>query len=106
MREKYLFIDKPLSQLQEEIKGDRNEKFKRLYEQARVYKEVNLPDVHPEKSTTFMGFAAFNLSLLYILTKQKEYLEEAKRWIFTAVKYPHWGNAFLVDVDLSAYSVF
>ncbi len=32
----------------------------------------------------------------------KKYLSEAKRWIFTCVNYPHWGNAHLVDVDLSA----
>lgn len=102
MREKYLFIDKPLSELRKEIQEEKSDVFKRLYELARTYKEVNLPEEHPDKSITFMGFAAVNLSLLYLLTEQKEYLKEAKRWIFTAVRYPHWGNKFLVDVDLSA----
>ncbi|MFI3231338.1 MAG: heparinase II/III family protein [bacterium] len=102
MREKYLFIDTPLSVLREQIQNEKQPVFRRLYELARVYKETNLPEEHPDKSTTFMGFAAFNLSLLYLLTEQKEYLKEAKRWIFTAVNYPHWGNKFLVDVDLSA----
>ncbi len=39
MREKYLFIDKPLSDLKEEIKGAKKPVFKRLYELARTYKE-------------------------------------------------------------------
>ncbi len=102
MREKYLFIEQDISTLRKEIQEGKSDTFKRLYQLARVYKETNLPDEHPKKSSTFMGMAAFNLSLLYILTEQDEYLIEAKRWIFTAVKYPHWGNAHLVDVDLSA----
>lgn len=102
MREKYLFMGTPLSELKEQIKNEKQPVFRRLYELARVYKEMNLPEEHPDKSTTFMGMAAFNLSLLYKLTDQKQYLVEAKRWIFTAVNYPHWGNKFLVDVDLSA----
>ncbi len=102
MREKYLFIEQDLSQLRKEIQGEKKSTFKRLYELARVYKETNLSPEHPDKSTTYMGVASFNLSLLYILTGQKEYLTEAKRWIFTAVGYPHWGNKHLVDVDLSA----
>lgn len=102
MREKYLFMEMPLSELREQIKDVKKPVFRRLYELARVYKEVNLPAEHPDKSTTFMGMAVFNLSLLYKLTDQKQYLEEAKRWIFTAVGYEHWGNKFLVDVDLSA----
>lgn len=102
MREKYLFIDTPMSELREQIRNEKQPVFRRLYELARTYKEMHLPEEHPDKSTTFMGMAVFNLSLLYILTEQKQYLTEAKRWIFTAVNYPHWGNKFLVDVDLSA----
>ncbi len=49
-----------------------------------------------------MGMAAANLSLAFLLTKQRHYLEEAKRWIFTVVGYNQWGYRFLVDVDLSA----
>ncbi len=102
MNRKYLFIEQTLEQLQAEIKGDKKFLYKRLYEVCRLYKEQSLPAEHPDKSTTFMGMAALNLSLAYLLTKQKHYLEEAKRWIFTSVNYPHWGNKFLVDVDLSA----
>lgn len=105
MREKYLFIDQPLSQLKADIQNEKKDVFRRLYQLARVYKEAELPDEHPNKSTTYMGFASMNLSLLYILTGQKEYLTEAKRWIFTCVKYPHWGSPLHksgIDVDLSA----
>ena len=37
-----------------------------------------------------------------MLTGQKQYFEQARRWIFTAVNYDVWGYGFLVDVDLSA----
>ncbi|GAA0178885.1 hypothetical protein SH2C18_18590 [Clostridium sediminicola] len=99
---KYLFISQDIDLLREEIKTIRKPFFKRLYEVCRLYANEQLPKEHPAKSTTFMGIASVNLSLAYLLTKQKHYLEEAKRWIFTAVNYPHWGNAHLVDVDLSA----
>ncbi|SHH67062.1 DUF4962 domain-containing protein [Clostridium grantii] len=99
---KYLFISQDIDVLREEIKNVRKPFFKRLYDMCRLYSTEQLPEVHPPKSTTFMGIASVNLSLAYLLTKQKHYLEEAKRWIFTAVNYPHWGNAHLVDVDLSA----
>lgn len=99
---KYIFIDQDINQLRKDIKGSKGFLFKRLYEQCRLYSEEQLSPEHPKASTTYMGIAAANLSLAYLLTKQKHYLEEAKRWIFTCVNYPHWGNAHLVDVDLSA----
>ncbi|OON91424.1 MAG: hypothetical protein ATN33_01220 [Epulopiscium sp. Nele67-Bin001] len=102
MERKYLFMGTSLEELQESIKYEKKDQFKRLYEICRSYKDVKLAYEHPAKSITFMAMAAANLSLGYILTKQEHYLTEAKRWIFTAVKYPHWGHAFLVDVDLSA----
>lgn len=99
---KYLFISHDIELLREEIKTIRRPLFKRLCDMCRLYAGQQLPEEHPAQSTTFMGIASVNLSLAYLLTNQKHYLEEAKRWIFTAVKYPHWGNAHLVDVDLSA----
>jgi hypothetical protein len=98
----YIFIDQDIKQLRNDIKGSKSFLFKRLYEQCRLYTNGQLPEEHPKGSTTYMGIASANLSLAYILTKQKHYLEEAKRWIFTCVNYPHWGHAHLVDVDLSA----
>jgi hypothetical protein len=102
VKRKYLFISHDIDVLREEIKTIRKPFFKRLYDMCRVYANEQLPEKHPSQSTTFMGIASLNLSLAYLLTNQKHYLDEAKRWIFTAVKYPHWGNAHLVDVDLSA----
>ncbi|WP_058485794.1 DUF4962 domain-containing protein [Defluviitalea phaphyphila] len=98
----FIFIDQDIDKLRQDIKKEKAFLFKRLYRQCREYKKEQLPDEHPKASTTYMGIASANLSLAYLLTKQKHYLDEAKRWIFTCVKYPHWGNAHLVDVDLSA----
>lgn len=100
--DKFIFIDQDIDQLRKDIKGKKSFLFKRLYEQCRLYSTEQLPYEHPKASTTYMGIAAANLSLAYILTRQRHYLDEAKRWIFTCVDYPHWGNAHLVDVDLSA----
>jgi len=102
MQNKYLFLDRDIELYRDEACGVRSQQFLRLIEQCNGYKNEVLSKEHPKKSTTYMGIAAINLSLLYILTNQKQYLDEAKRWIFTTVDYPHWGNAHLVDVDLSA----
>lgn len=99
---KYLFISYDMNELRNEIETIRRPLFKRLYDVCRLYPNQQLPEEHPQQSITFMGMASVNLSLAYLLTNQNHYLNEAKRWIFTAVKYPHWGNAHLVDVDLSA----
>jgi hypothetical protein len=98
----YLLINEDIEKMRAEIISSKNRPFHRLIEQYKLYAEKELPIDHPPKSTTYMGMAMANLSLAYILTRQEHYLEEAKRWIFTCVNYPHWGNAFLVDVDLSA----
>lgn len=88
--------------LKNEIRGVKQEQFTRLLEQCRWYSEQELSFVHPPTSITYMGMAAANLSLAYLITDSKQYLTEAKRWIFTAVGYDVWGYGFLVDVDLSA----
>lgn len=98
----YIFIDQNIEQLKKEIYTVKRPVFNRLVEQCKLYFNEQIPDEHPKSSTTFMGMAMANLSLAYILTEQEHYLEEAKRWIFKTVNYPHWGNAHLVDVDLSA----
>jgi hypothetical protein len=98
----YVFIDQDIDKLRSEMATNKNEFLVRLLKQCESYFEVVLPDEHPSASTTFMGMAVANLSLAFLLTKEQKYLDESKRWIFTCVKYPHWGNAHLVDVDLSA----
>jgi hypothetical protein len=98
----YLLIDDQLETLKAELKTTRKEHFIRLIEQCRLYETETLSKEHPPTSITYMGMAAANLSLAYLLTEQQHYLDEAKRWIFTAVDYDVWGYGFLVDVDLSA----
>ena len=96
-----LLID-DLETLKKEIQGVKDAQFVRLLEQCKWYSEQKLSKEHPHNSITYIGMGAANLSLAYRLTNQKQYLEEAKRWIFTAVNYDVWGYNFLVDVDLSA----
>ncbi|MBA5851599.1 DUF4962 domain-containing protein [Clostridium sp. cel8] len=99
--EKYLLIN-DIEKLRNEKLSLRKSQFTRLLEQCKWYEKQPLSDEHPKTSITYMGMAAANLSLAYLLTNQEHYLTEAKRWIFTACKYEHWGYGFLVDVDLSA----
>lgn len=98
----YLLINDHLEIFKAELKTTRQEHFKRLIEQCRLYDGEVLSKTPPPTSITYIGMAAANLSLAYLLTEQDHYLEEAKRWIFTAVDYDVWGYGFLVDVDLSA----
>ncbi len=98
----YLLINDQLEVFKSELKTTRKEHFTRLVEQCRMYEGEVLSKVPPPTSITYMGMAAANLSLAYLLTEQEHYLLEAKRWIFTAVDYDVWGYGFLVDVDLSA----
>jgi len=98
----YLLINNQLDVLKGEIKTTRRVQFKRLLDQCRLYEGETLSKEVPKTSVTYIGMAAANLSLAYMLTGQEHYLTEAKRWIFTAVDYEVWGYGFLVDVDLSA----
>ena len=98
----YLLINEQLAIFKADAKHTRKEHLLRLLEQCRLYEDEVLSTSPPATSITYMGMAAANLSLAYLLTDQEHYLEEAKRWIFTAVDYDVWGYGFLVDVDLSA----
>jgi len=98
----YLLINDQLDALKADLTNTRKEHFVRLIEQCRLYENEVLSVEPPPTSVTYMGMAAANLSLAYLLTEQDHYLAEAKRWIFTAVDYDVWGYGFLVDVDLSA----
>ncbi|GAB5493170.1 MAG: hypothetical protein Phog2KO_33850 [Phototrophicaceae bacterium] len=98
----YLFIDQDIDKLREDIHHTKFAVYKRLYDQCQRYANESLSEEMPSGSITFMGIASANLSLMYLLTKQAHYLEEAKRWIFTCVNYPHWGSDKNRDVDLSA----
>ena len=97
-----LLLRNDLENLKQDIKDVKSEQYGRLLEQCKWYSEQKLSAEHPPTSITYMGMGSANLSLAYLLTGQKHYLEEAKRWIFTALNYDVWGYGFLVDVDLSA----
>jgi hypothetical protein len=100
--ENHLFIDQDISELRGEIQYAKAAVYKRLYDQCRRYADEPVYKEQPHGSVTFMGIASANLSLIYLLTRQPHYLEEAKRWIFACVEYPHWGTDKDRDVDLSA----
>lgn len=80
----------------------RKKQLERLYKQADQYHFLELPTVHPQESTTYMGIAIVNLALAYRLGGKRQHLEDAKRFMDTVISYETWGNAHLVNVDLSA----
>lgn len=97
-----LLINQNVENFVFDIKQNKKAQMNRLFEQCDRYKEMDVPKVHPKKSTTYMGFACANLSLAYLISKDERYLSEAKRWINGVIGYEKWGNAHLVNVDLSA----
>lgn len=99
---KDLLLIKDLSQLKKDIKATKKKLFYRLMDQCEHYEVMHLSETPPQESTTYFCPAILNLSLLYILTEEKKYLNEALRFIRTVCQYPYWGNAHLVNVDLSA----
>lgn len=86
----------------EQAKGVRKKQYERLLLQADRYESYQLPAQHPKESTTYMGIAIMNLALAYRLSGEDKYLFEAKRFIGAVLSYEQWGNAHLVNVDLSA----
>ena len=91
-----------LSRYQKDLDGVRKERYERLLAQADRYQNMVLPEVHPKESTTYMGIAIVNLALAYRLSRKEKYLLEAKRFMNAVLSYEKWGNAHLVNVDLSA----
>ncbi len=82
--------------------GARKAQLQRLTAQADRYFSYTLPAAHPKGSTTYLGVAILNLALAYRVTREERYLQEARRFIRAVLGYEKWGNAHLVDVDLSA----
>lgn len=91
-----------LDQLRTAVQTTHAGQFRRLHEQCEWYAGQTLPTEHPTASVTYLGFAAANLALAWKLTGQPAYLHEARRWIATAVGFPHWGKAHMPDHDLDA----
>lgn len=99
--DKLLFIG-DLEPYQREIDGSRKPQYERLLTQADRYRGMELPKIHPKESTTYMGIAIVNLALSYRLSGEEKYLQDAKRFMNAVLSYKKWGNAHLVNVDLSA----
>ena len=55
-------------------------------------KTMVLPEEHPKESTTYMGIAIPNLALAYCLSRDEEYLHQAKRFIRTVLSYEKMGQ--------------
>ena len=95
-----------LTAYQKEIDNIRSKQYQRLLTQADRYQKMELPKIHPKESTTYIGIAIVNLALAYRLSGCKKYLDDAKRFINAVLSYEKWGNAHLVNVDLSAYGYY
>lgn len=91
-----------LSVYKKDIHGSRLRLYRRLLDQASRYEHMELPLEHPKESTTYMGIAIVNLALAFRLSGDEQYLADAKRFMKTVLSYEKWGNAHLVNVDLSA----
>lgn len=98
---KYILIPN-LEQLIESTKHEKKFLLEELKRMANQYQQTPLSKTPPIASTTYMGMAIFNLSLLYLVTNDDTYALEAKRWMNTVVSYDEWGYSYLVNVDLSA----
>lgn len=98
----YIFINQNIEEMRQNLESSKQPVYRRLINHSNTYFTENLPVEHPASSTTYMGIAIANLSLSWLLSREERFLDEAGRWIDTCVSYPHWGNAHLVDVDLSA----
>ena len=74
----------------------------RLRRQAESYASYLPPAEHPCDSITYIGMAAANLGLAYLLTDDEAYLRSLRDWVKVGIGYPHWGLARLPDHDLDA----
>ncbi len=97
-----LFFIKDLLQLREEIKGKKKLQYYHLMDQCDRYEVMHIPIEPPKESTTYFCQAILNLSLMYLISEEPKYLANSLRFIRIVCAYPYWGNAHLVNVDLSA----
>ena len=76
--------------------------YRRLLKQADSYRHHRPPPEHPSDSITYIGTAVLNLGLSCLLGGDRSYVDAARRWIHTAISYPHWGKERMPDHDLDA----
>lgn len=91
-----------LSLLKRECKTLKRKQIYRLLDEVNRYLVITLPKEPPKQSTTFIGISIMNLALAYLITEDSRYLAKAREYINTVCGYQFWGNAHLVNVDLSA----
>lgn len=101
-RERQLIFLGDLEPYRDSVATTRAKQYRRLLAEADRVAALDLPREHPKASTTYMGIAIVNLSLAYLLSGEEKYLTGAKRFMETVLGYEKWGNAFYVNVDLSA----
>ncbi len=102
MRE-YLFLKRhSLDNWRTLAETTHSSQFKRLLRQADSHHADLPPPDHPSDSITYIGTAVLNLALAHLLTGDAAYLDTARRWIKSAIAYPHWGKERMPDHDLDA----
>lgn len=99
---KDLILIPDLGVLKNECKNVKRKQFNRLLDEVNRYLNIDIPANPPAQSTTFIGISIMNLALAYLLTDDERYLNKASRYMSTVCDYEYWGNAHLVNVDLSA----
>lgn len=103
MTRHYLFLGKhTIEEWRELAKTSHAARFERLIDQAKSYVNYLPPDEHPSDSITYIGMAAANLSLAYLLTQEQQFLDTVIRWVNIGIGYPHWGKERMPDHDLDA----
>lgn len=102
MRE-YLFLKRhSLEEWRSLAETTHSSQFKRLLRQADSHHQDLPPREHPSDSITYIGTAILNLALAHLLTGDVACLDTARRWIKSAIAYPHWGKERMPDHDLDA----
>lgn len=102
MRE-YLFLKRhSLEKWRRFAQSTHSLQYQQLLRQADCHHGCAPPSEHPSDSITYIGTAVLNLALAYLLSDDERYVEPARRWIKTAISYPHWGKERMPDHDLDA----
>ena len=76
--------------------------YRRLLKESDSHRDCLPPPEHPSDSITYIGTALLNLALAYLLSGRERYVDTARRWIKTAISYPHWGKERMPGHDLDA----
>ena len=100
---KHLFLKRhTLDRWRSLAKTTHSSQFERLLRQANSQHCRLPPPAHPSDSITYIGTAVLNLALAHLLTGDSAHLYAARRWIKSAIAYPHWGKERMPDHDLDA----